>query len=174
MKPHKSEGRGGSKMNSDQAVKEEKYAELIRKTGAVLGDERDPIVWMSTLACLTKTEFDFLWVGFYLAHGDELAIGPYQGSLGCLRIPFTHGVCGSCASSEETVVVHDVQRFPRHISCDHRSRSEIVVPVFDGSDGLRAVFDIDSSELGSFDHTDKRFLEEIAANMRSLLWSRIG
>jgi len=119
-------------------------------------------------------ELGFLWVGFYLEHGGELTIGPYQGSLGCLRIPFSQGVCGACASRRETVVVPDVHGFPGHISCDHRSKSEIVVPVFDDQENLKGVLDADSSESGSFDDIDKRFLEEITARMRSLTWSRIN
>jgi len=161
-------------MSSDRKTKVQKYGELIRKMETVLADESDPVVWMSTLACLIKEEFGFLWVGFYLTRKKELSIGPYQGSLGCLRIPFSRGVCGTCAVRRETVLVPDVHKFPGHIACDHRSNAEIVVPIFDEEANLRAVLDIDSSTPGSFDDVDRESLENIAGRMRGLRWSRLS
>jgi GAF domain-containing protein len=137
---------------------------------AVLGAERDPVLWMSTLVCLIREEMGFFWVGFYRFVDGELVVGPYQGSLACLRIARGQGVCGACAERKETIIVEDVHRFPGHIACDLRSQSEIVVPVFDENDRLKAVLDIDSVELRSFDETDRRHLEEIVEMMRSLAW----
>jgi L-methionine (R)-S-oxide reductase len=151
--------------------KTEKYAELLRQVEAVLADEDDPIAWMATLACLIQGLFGFLWVGFYRVRGKELIIGPYQGTLGCLRIPFERGVCGACAKQEQTMVVEDVHAFPGHISCDARSRAEIVVPVLDDTGCLRAVLDIDSDQTGTFDEVDREGLERLVSRMKGLQWT---
>lgn len=125
---------------------------------------------MATLACLIREKLQHFWVGFYRVVGDELAIGPYQGTLGCLRISFDRGVCGACATRRETVIVPDVHRFPGHIACDARSKSEIAAPVFDRRGRLRAVLDVDSAELNAFDDCDRQNLEIIVDWMRDLEW----
>ena len=100
---------------------------------------------------------------------NELVIGPYRGTLGCLRIPFgadnVRGVCGNAAASGQTVVVDDVHQFEGHIACDSRSQSEIVVPVFSPDGSLFAVLDVDSTEIGSFSEVDKSNLESIMSRM---------
>ena len=92
---------------------------------------------------------------------NELVVGPYQGTLGCLRIPFGRGVCGTAAATRETQLVADVHAFPGHIACDSRSNSEIVVPVINRDGQLIAVLDVDSVEYGSFDETDRVSLETL-------------
>ncbi|MDB4400163.1 GAF domain-containing protein [Akkermansiaceae bacterium] len=104
---------------------------------------------------------DFYWTGFYRVIDGGLVIGPYQGTVGCLRIAFGKGVCGTAAQTEETQVVRDVHRFPGHISCDARSKSEIVVPVRNKEGDLIGVLDIDSEEKGTFDDVDREALEGI-------------
>ena len=94
---------------------------------------------------------------------NELVVGPYQGTLGCLRIPFGRGVCGTAAATRGTQVVEDVHALANHIACDARSRSEIVVPVFDAKDMLIAVFDVDSDRVAAFDKVDAEWLERILA-----------
>jgi len=86
-------------------------------------------------------------------------VGPFQGTIGCLEIEIGKGVCGTAAAQRQTVIVPDVNTFEGHITCDSRSRSEIVVPVFDRKGVLIAVFDIDSEFIGSFDEEDKAQLE---------------
>jgi len=106
----------------------------------------------------------YFWAGFYLvdpAKPDELVVGPYQGTLGCLRIAFGRGVCGVAAAQRRTVIVADVAAFPGHIACDARSKSEIVVPVLDGGGALIGVFDVDAETLAAFDETDAAGLERI-------------
>ena len=152
--------------------KAQKYEELDAQVKAVLSEEDDPLVWMSTLACLIREIFGFLWAGFYRVRGRELLVGPYQGTLGCLRISFDRGVCGACARGGETVIVEDVHAFPGHIACDSRSRSEIVVPVFDRAGRLRAVLDVDSAETGTFDVVDRQGLERVVSRMRGLQWTQ--
>jgi GAF domain-containing protein len=153
--------------------KSEVYEDLLKDIEGSLSREVDPMIWMAGLSSLIHWKTGFSWVGFYRVQGDELLIGPYQGSFGCIRIPFGKGVCGACATRGETVIVPDVQAFPGHIACDPRSKSEIVVPVIDDSGQLRAVLDIDSSELDTFDEVDQRYLERIAGRMKGLKWNRI-
>ena len=128
----------------------------------VLVNNTDPITAMVTINSLLKYNFeDFYWVGFYRLLDGQLVIGPYQGTLGCLYIPVGKGVCGTSVAKQQTLIVDDVDQFPGHIACDPLSKSEIVVPVFDASGEVRAVLDIDSSELGNFSDTDKSYLERI-------------
>src|ERR687885_1186213 len=117
------------------------YAELERHIEAVLDGVRDEIAGMATIAALVHHGFGHLWTGFYrVVAPGLLRVGPYQGTLGCLEIAFGRGVCGTAAAERRTVVVEDVHAFPGHITCDGRSRSEIVVPVFDRGGALVAVF----------------------------------
>ena len=151
--------------------KEEIYQDLIRKVISVLEGEVDPITWMSTLSCLIRESTGNFWVGFYRVKGQRLEIGPYQGTLGCLHISFGKGVCGACAERRQTILVPDVHKFPGHIACDSRSNSEIVVPVFDNSQKLQAVLDIDSIKFSNFDQIDQKYLEQITAMMTELEWN---
>ena len=154
--------------------KETLYQELVEQIDAVLAEETDPLIWMATLSCLIRRQLNFFWVGFYVAHGEELRVGPYQGTLGCLRISFSRGVCGAAARTKRTVLVANVHEFPGHIACDGRSQSEIVVPVLDDQNKLRAVLDIDSDRLETFDTVDQEYLERIAASMKGLAWNAPG
>ncbi|MAW79419.1 MAG: diguanylate phosphodiesterase [Parvularcula sp.] len=145
--------------------KTERYGEVAKEIAAVLDGENNVIARMATVSNILHHAFDhYFWTGFYLVDPekpDELVIGPYQGTLGCLRIPFGRGVCGAAAASRKTQIVEDVHAFPGHIACDARSESEIVVPVFNGAGELVAVFDVDSDRKSQFDHTDKEGLENI-------------
>ncbi|WP_426751819.1 GAF domain-containing protein [Myxococcus sp. Y35] len=143
--------------------KAEAYAELKQHVRAVLEGIDDDITGMSTMSCLLHHAFGHLWTGFYrvVTPGRLLRVGPYQGTLGCLEIPFGKGVCGASAAKGETVVVEDVHAFPGHITCDGRSASEIVVPVFGRNRELIAVLDIDSEHKGTFDEVDRRELEDL-------------
>ena len=117
---------------------------------------------MASINCILRENLPYyFWTGFYLVHNGELIVGPYQGTLGCLHIPFGKGVCGTAAKAQQTQIVQDVNEFPGHIACDSRSQSEIVVPVFDKDRHLIAVFDVDSTEKDSFDEIDKKYLEQI-------------
>ena len=113
-------------------------------------------------AALVHHGFGHLWTGFYrVVEPTLLRVGPYQGTLGCLEIEFGKGVCGAAAAERRTIVVPDVSVFPGHITCDPRSRSEIVVPVFDSSNALIAVLDVDSSRRVAFDESDRKGLERL-------------
>lgn len=145
--------------------KTEAYTELGAHIEAVLAGVTDPIARMATISALVHHAFGHLWTGFYriVEPGRLMRVGPYQGTLGCLEIRFGKGVCGTAAAERRTVIVDDVERFPGHITCDGRSRSEIVVPVFDTEGELLAVLDVDSDQLAAFDERDAAGLESIVA-----------
>lgn len=116
---------------------------------------------METICTVLKDNFPYyFWVGFYIPKEDLLELGPSTGPPACAQIPFT-GVCGKAAESRRPIVVPDVTRFPGHVTCDPRSRSEIALPVFDRAGVVIAVFDVDSKDLASFDETDQEWLEQI-------------
>ena len=141
------------------------YAQLLDMQRLLLEGSDDPIAAMATLSALLHHAFGHLWTGFYrvVEPGALLRVGPYQGSLGCLDITFGRGVCGTAAAERRTIVVPDVHAFPGHITCDPRSRSEIVVPVFNANDELIAVLDIDSSQPDGFGDADRNGLEALVA-----------
>ena len=141
------------------------YAQLLDMQRLLLEGSDDPIAGMATTSALLHHAFGHLWTGFYrvVEPGRLLRVGPYQGSLGCLDIAFGRGVCGTAAAERRTVVVRDVHEFPGHITCDPRSRSEIVVPVFDGHGALIAVLDIDSPVHDAFGDVDRDGLEALVA-----------
>lgn len=141
------------------------YAELQGHSDAILDNVDDEITAMATIAALIHHSFGHLWTGFYrvVEPGQLLRVGPYQGSLGCIDIAFGRGVCGDAAAGGKTVIVRDVEKYPGHITCDARSRSEIVVPVFGKRGDLIAVLDIDSDRLDAFDGEDARGLEQLVS-----------
>jgi L-methionine (R)-S-oxide reductase len=149
------------------------YEECFDSIAAIWRDEGghslDDIALMATINSILAHRFPhFYWTGFYRVCGTRLIVGPYIGTVGCLQIEIGRGVCGTAASTRETIIVADVNQFPGHIACDPNSKSEIVVPVF-GPDGeLIAVLDVDSDQLDSFDEEDRRGLEKIIALFREL------
>jgi GAF domain-containing protein len=148
-----------------QVPKGRAYAELRGHSDAILNGVNDQITGMATIATLVHHAFAHLWTGFYrvVEPGQLLRVGPYQGSLGCLEIAFGQGVCGNAAAKAKTVIVPDVEKYPGHITCDARSRSEIVVPVFGKQGDVIAVLDVDSDRLDAFDSEDARGLEELVS-----------
>lgn len=148
----------------DTASKIQKYENITKQILAVVEGEENHVAKMATISCLLKAEFPYYyWCGFYIVDPlkpDQLVIGPYQGTMGCLRIPFGKGVCGTAAKEQSTQVVEDVHAIANHIACDAASTSEIVVPII-RDNKLLAVLDVDSTEVASFDDTDKKYLEEL-------------
>ncbi|HAY06981.1 MAG TPA: GAF domain-containing protein [Hyphomonas sp.] len=146
--------------------KAEAYRQLAEEVASVVAGETSETARCATAACLLAQAFRprFFWTGFYLVDPlkpQELVVGPYQGTLGCLRIPFGKGVCGHVAATREPVIVPDVHAFPGHIACDAASNSEIVVPVFRPDGSLAGVLDVDSTEYDAFDSVDQEGLTEI-------------
>jgi len=142
-----------------------RYAEVALEIASVLAGEANLTARMATVAAMLAATFEhYFWTGFYVVDPEtphELVVGPYQGTLGCLRIPFGRGVCGTAAATGTTQRVADVHAFPGHIACDSRSASEIVVPVRDKTGKLIAVFDVDSTAAAAFDADDQTGLEAI-------------
>ena len=145
------------------------YEETLRGIERLIDGESDPVAIMATVACELHHAFDhFGWTGFYrVAEPGLLKIGPYQGSHGCLTIPFDRGVCGAAARTCETQLVADVRDCPHHIACSSSTLSEIVVPVADRHGRLLAVLDVDSDRLAAFDDTDRRCLEQLCTALGS-------
>lgn len=136
---------------------EEQLEDLFSRTSA-------PLSRMSTINALLYHKMEgFLWVGFYLLDEGKLLVGPYQGPLACLELPSKKGVCWEGITISSAVIVPDVHNYPGHIACDSRSRSEIVIPVYDGNNKIAGVLDIDSREPDHFDQTDAENLEKIVA-----------
>jgi GAF domain-containing protein len=150
-------------------AKPQAYDQLQTHVASVLAGIDDDLAAMATISCLVHHAFGHLWTGFYrVVEPDRLLrVGAYQGPLGCLEIPFGKGVCGTAAATRRTVIVPDVEKFPGHITCDSRARSEIVVPVFGTDSSLRAVLDVDSERLGAFDDDDAAGLERLLEWFRS-------
>ena len=148
----------------------QQYEDLKAEIDAVVAGESYIPARYASAACLLSQAFSprFFWTGFYVVDPNkpnELVVGPYQGTLGCLRIPFGKGVCGASAESRRTVLVPDVHAFPGHIACDSRTNSEIVVPVFDRDGNLAAVLDVDSEQPDAFDEIDQVGLETICQSL---------
>ena len=149
-------------------TKEEKYEELTAQIKCLIEGETDAISVMANVSAAIQEKMGFFWTGFYVDHGDCLHLGPFQGSVACMRIPYGRGVCGTAFERRETIVVPDVEQFPGHIACSSFSRSEIVVPVFTEGGVPMGVLDIDSRELDTFDDTDRRHLERICSLLSHL------
>ncbi len=147
---------------SSTATKSERYATLLPQLESLCAAETDVVANLANCMAALKEAFGFFWVGVYRVQGNELVLGPFQGPLACTRIAFGKGVCGAAWKEARTIVVPDVDAFPGHIACSSLSKSEIVVPVFiDGT--VHMVLDVDSAELNTFDETDAKYLEEVAA-----------
>lgn len=145
-----------------KAQKTGRYQRIYDQLEELLKDKPNMIACMSTIAAVLHHKMDyFFWTGFYLLDQGELTVGPYQGSLACIKLKKDTGVCWAGINTAETVVVPDVHLFPGHIACDSRSNSEIVVPVRNNKGSIIGVLDVDSKELGSFDEVDAEWLEKI-------------
>ena len=152
-------------INLEASAKKAAYQEAISAIDANLKEETNPILKMATINCLLKTFLPYYyWVGFYLVKNNRLEVGPYQGTLGCLHIDFSRGVCGRAAREQKTQIVPDCHALAQgtaHIACDPNSQSEIVLPVFNSNGQLLGVFDVDSTLKNSFDEVDQEFLEAL-------------
>ena len=152
-------------------AKRASYGLLVAQVRAVLEGERDWLANLAQFAALVHQSVpDLNWAGFYMARGQELVLGPFQGKVACVRIPFTRGVCGACASTRQVQRVEDVHAFPGHIACDSASNSELVLPVVVG-DRLVAVFDLDSPLIARFEAEDARgFAQAVAVLAAGTDW----
>ena len=143
-----------------EGEKGDKYKVLYEQVVALTEDENDTIANMANIAAMIQETFGFLWTGFYRVMGRYLVLGPFQGPLACTRIGYGKGVCGTAWKTQRTLVVPNVGQFPGHIACSSASKSEIVVPVWQGQD-IIGVLDIDSDRISTFDEEDQLWLERI-------------
>lgn len=148
-------------------TKKEKYISLVPQIAALTEGEGDLIANLSNVGSALKYGMSFFWVGFYFVKGEELVLGPFQGTVACTRIKKGKGVCGTCWEIQKTIIVDDVDKFPGHIACSSASKSEIVIPVFNSKNQIVAVLDIDDDKYESFDEVDQLYLEEICKRVGS-------
>ncbi|SMP01072.1 GAF domain-containing protein [Shimia sagamensis] len=141
------------------------YNTLSKTIASLAEGETDAVALMATVACeVHHADERFDWTGFYRVVAPELLkIGPYQGGHGCLVIPFARGVCGAAARTGAVQLVSDVEAFPGHIACASSTRSELVIPVWNGAGNLLGVFDIDSDQPDAFTQDDADQLTAILA-----------
>lgn len=144
------------------SAKLSKYERLYNQIEELTTPINSPISRMATISAILHHKMKgYFWTGFYLLQEGELLVGPYQGPLACLRLKKDTGVCWAGINTQQTVIVDDVETFPGHIACSSLSKSEIVVPVFNKSEEIVGVLDIDSRDLSNFDKEDKEGLEKI-------------
>ena len=143
--------------------KQSRYRELLSQIEVFANADDNPISVLSNCAAVMKVVFpkEYFWVGFYIVDGNELILGPFQGTPACTRIKYGRGVCGSAWKEGRSLVVNDVEEFPGHIACSSLSRSEIVVPLFSEGVVVGEIV-IDSIELSTFNDTDRKYLEQAA------------
>ena len=141
------------------------YDRLAIQIDALCHGETDTVALMATVACELHNAHPMSdWTGFYRVVAPELLkIGPYQGGHGCLVIPFSRGVCGAVARTETALIVPDVEAFPGHIACSSSTRSELVLPVWNGAGMLLGVLDLDSNTEAAFTEDDATRLAAILA-----------
>ena len=140
-------------------LKNDIYPLMLQELEALICSVSNKIGVLANVSALIKDRLGFFWVGFYMVEDGKLQLGPFQGPVACYEIPFGKGVCGTAWKEGKTLVVRDVEEFPGHIACSSLSRSEIVVPIFK-EDKIIGVLDIDSTEVGTFDETDREYLEK--------------
>jgi GAF domain-containing protein len=143
--------------------KEARYEKTLPSIGTMIDGEDDLTTVLSTISCELYHAFEhWNWVGFYRRVDERtLKVGPYQGGHGCLTIDMDRGVCGACLREKSIIIIKDVSTVDDHIACSSDTKSEIVLPVIGNSGTVLAVFDLDSTEIGAFDETDKEYLSKV-------------
>ena len=146
--------------------KARKYQRITEQIKSLFKTTDDPIARMATISAILYHKIpDFFWVGFYLLKNNRLIVGPYQGPLACQELKKNKGVCWTAIRRKETIIVPDVNKFPGHIACNQKTKSEIVIPVKNSNNKIIGAFDIDSKLYNNFDETDAAELEKIVANL---------
>lgn len=139
------------------------YALLAAQVQALFADERDFTANAAQFSAFVYHQIEDLnWAGFYINRDEQLVLGPFQGQVACVRIPFGKGVCGTAAGTRQTQRVEDVHAFAGHIACDSASNSELVIPLIKAG-RLVGVLDLDSPTIGRFSEADQAGLEQLVA-----------
>lgn len=152
-----------------KGAKADQYQQLYPQVKALLEGEPDLTANMANMAAALKEQFGWLWIGFYRHAGEELVLGPFQGPVACTRIAYARGVCGQAWAQGKTLIIDDVEKFPGHIACSSRSRSELVMPLYNGEGEFMGVLDADSEVPSGFDETDA---EGLSRMVELLGWHR--
>ena len=148
-----------------------RYEQFMSDFLLYIADEHEEVSVLANTTAALRQAFGWFWIGFYLVRGEQLILGPFQGDVACFRIRKGRGVCGTAWAEATTQVVPDVEQFPGHIACSGRSRSEIVVPlIYNGT--VRAVLDIDSDTLATFDDTDRHYLEILCERLCANIYNK--
>ena len=147
----------------DKKEKTKRYEKTLPSIGTMIDGEEDLTTVLSTISCELYHAFEhWNWVGFYRRVDQRtLKVGPYQGGHGCLTIDMDRGVCGACLREKSIIIIKDVSTVDDHIACSSETKSEIVLPIIGNSGAVLAVFDLDSTEIGAFDETDKEYLSKV-------------
>lgn len=146
----------------EQKKKEGRYGRILGQLESLLTATDNVYARMATINAVLHHKMEyFFWTGFYILSEGELTVGPYQGPVACQVLARNTGVCWAAINEKKTLIVPDVHAFPGHIACDSRSKSEIALPLFNAKGEVYGVMDIDSKELGSFDETDQKYLEQV-------------
>ncbi|MBN1999356.1 GAF domain-containing protein [candidate division KSB1 bacterium] len=153
---------------SRRMTRTEKYSWAAKKVRAQVLRHMDTVATLANAAAILQEYFDFFWIGFYFNKTDFLLLGPFQGPPACVKLQMDRGVCAECVKVKQTIIVADVSKFPGHVDCDERSKSEIAVPVFNAQKQVSVVLDVDSDQLNHFDQTDREGLEKIAELLGSI------
>ena len=153
-------------------TKQEKYDGLLPQVAALIEGEKEEMSVLANVSAALKERFGWFWIGFYLEREGELRLGPFQGTVACMHIAHGRGVCGTAFAEKRSIVVPDVELFPGHIACSSLSRSEIVIPIYDSHGEPEGVLDIDSTELATFDDTDRRNLEQLCLLLSKNLYNQ--
>lgn len=146
-----------------------RYEQFLKEFALFIEGETEEISVLANTTAALREAFDWFWIGFYIVHGEELILGPFQGNTACFRIRKGRGVCGTAWAKACTQIVPDVEQFPGHIACNSRSRSEIVVPVWQDNK-ICAVLDVDSDQLNTFDEIDCQYLEQLCLLISQTLY----
>ncbi len=152
------------------ADKAARYEQFISDFLPYIADEHEEVSVLANTTAALRQAFGWFWIGFYLVRDGQLLLGPFQGDVACYRIRKGRGVCGTAWAEVRTQVVPDVEQFPGHIACSGSSRSEVVVPLTDALGEVRAVLDIDSDTLATFDDTDRHYLEQLCAHLSAAIY----
>ena len=146
----------------DIAKKTGRYQRVYNQLTELLTKTSEPVARMATINAILHHKMDgFFWTGFYLLKDEELIVGPYQGPAACQVLAKDTGVCWAAINRNEALIVPDVEKFPGHIACDSRSKSEIAIPLRNATGEITGVLDVDSQELDNFDLIDSAELERI-------------
>ena len=143
--------------------KKNKYLASIREIAIRLEKGGDLAADLGNMLAVLQKRFDYFWIGLYLLKDNHLVLGPFQGPPACVFLTLDAGICAVCVREKQSIIVPDVHTFPGHIACDPASKSEIVVPLFNSSEELVAVLDVDSVLPDFFDEVDREYLEKIGS-----------